>query len=557
MAANSPPANTTETDDAQQSPRLSQLEEKNVNGTDQAFVAINLSTTDEYPHGFRLAVLIAAIVTTVFLTSLDQTIVGTAIPKITDEFHGLSQVSWYGSAYFMCFGGFQSSWGKAYKYFPLKPTFITTILIFEVGSLICAVAPNSTGFIVGRAIAGVGGAGVATGGTLIFAFCAEPEKRPRLMSYVGLSYLIAAILGPLLGGAFSERVTWRWCFYINLPLGGVALALMVFFFQAPAIAKVVEASWKETFWQMDPLGVALAMGGIICFILALQYGGQTYAWNSSVVVGLLVSFVVILITLGVWEYQQDDYAMLPRRLLKRRSLWAGCVFQFFFAGCYFLLLYYLPIYFQSIQGVGAIGSGVRNLPLVIAGCFAMLAGGIAVTKTRLVTPFMALGAALGTLGSGLLYTLDVNTPAKDWIGYQILVGVALAFPFQNSLNYAQADASARDMSTVSSIIYFFQVLGGAFSTAAAQSAFVNRLISSLPNSAPDVNRQLVILTGAAQLRSVFPSNQLPGVLRAYMDGIQASFAVAIGMAGVAFVTSFLVPWKPLPAASMGDAVPLG
>ena len=353
----------------------------------------------------------------------------------------------------MCLGGFQSSWGKAYKYFPLKATFITTILIFEIGSLLCAVAPNSTAFIVGRAIAGIGGAGVSTGGTVIFAFCAEPKRRPTLMSFVGVSYTIAAIFGPLLGGAFSQNVTWRWCFYINLPLGGFALALLSIFLHMPSGAKPIEASWKEKLLQMDPVGIVLAMGCIISFIIALQYGGQAYAWNSSVVIGLLVGFVLTLIALGVWEYVQDDYAMLPRRLLKRRSLWAGCVFQLLFAGCYFLLLYYLPLFFQSIQGVSAIQSGVRNLPLMIAGCLAILTGGLTVTKTRHAMPFMALGAAAGTVGTGLLYTLDVDTPSAKWIGYQVLLGIAFAFPFQNALNIAHADADSKDIPTVTSTLY--------------------------------------------------------------------------------------------------------
>lgn len=487
MAANSATVNKTEkidtltTNSDVESPHVAPVGEKKASSTDQQTDSTDESTTNEYPHGFRLVLLVGAIMMTVFLTSLDQvsdpgctstalfstntrqTIVGTAIPKITDEFHGLSQVSWYGSAYFMCFGGFQSSWGKAYKYFPLKGTFITTILLFEIGSLLCAVTPNSTGFIVGRAIAGIGGAGVAIGGTVIFAFCAEPKKRPTLMSFVGFSYTIAAICGPLLGGVFSERLTWRWCFYINLPLGGFALALLCIFFHTPTTAKATEASWKEKFLQMDPVGIALAMGCIISFIIALQYGGQGHAWNSSMIVGLLVGFVVILIVLGVWEYIQGDYAMLPPRLLKRRSLWAGCVFQLFFSGSYFLLLYYLPIYFQSIQGVSAIQSGVRNSPLIILGCLAILAGGITVTKTRHATPFMALGAALGTIGTGLLYTLDVDTPSAKWIGYQVLLGVALAFPFQNALNLAQADADSKDLAIVSSTLYCMSLFLSLFS----------------------------------------------------------------------------------------------
>ena len=145
-----------------------------------------------------------------------QTIVGTAIPKITDEFKSLSQQSWYGAAYFMTLGGFQSSWGKAYKYFSIKYTFLLCVFIFEVGSLICGVAPNSAALIVGRAISGVGGAGIVTGGTTIVAFCVEPKKRPIYMGIIGVTYAFAAVAGPLVGGAFSDRVTWRWCFYINV-----------------------------------------------------------------------------------------------------------------------------------------------------------------------------------------------------------------------------------------------------------------------------------------------------------------------------------------------------
>ena len=382
-----------------------------------------------------------------------QTIIGTAIPKITDEFHGIDQISWYGAAYFMCLGGFQSPWGKAYKYFHLKATFITTVVIFEIGSLLCGVAPNAITLIVGRAIAGLGGAGISTGGTTIFAFCVEPKKRPSLMGLFGVSYNVAAIIGPLLGGAFSERVSWRWCFYINLPIGGVAAVLVFIFFHLPTAAAVVEASWKEKLLQMDPVGIVLAMGSIISFILALQYGGQSHPWNSSVVIGLLVGSVLLAIAMGIWESFQGEYGMLVPRLLKRRAVWSGGIFQFFFAGCYFLLLYYLPIYFQSIQGVDAIQSGVHNLPMVIATCIFILLGGIVVSKTGYATAPMPTGAALGTVGAGLLYTFDVGTPASKWIGYQVLVGASLAFPFQNALNIVHADVDSEDVSSVTSILY--------------------------------------------------------------------------------------------------------
>ncbi|PNP48476.1 hypothetical protein THARTR1_10324 [Trichoderma harzianum] len=233
--------------------------EKLVGTSDVAAVSNNEPTADEYPHGLRLITLVLAINLAMFLASLDQTILGTAIPKITDEFHGLSQVSWYGSAYFMCLGGFQSTWGKVYKYFPLKISFAIAVFVFEVGSLICGVARNSNTFIVGRAIAGIGGAGITSGSTVILAFSAEPAKRPTLMSTMGVTYCIAFILEPLIGGAFSEKVTWRWCFYINLPIGGVAMALFFLFFRTPSVSTTQDATLKEKLLHMDPVGTLLAV----------------------------------------------------------------------------------------------------------------------------------------------------------------------------------------------------------------------------------------------------------------------------------------------------------
>jgi MFS transporter, DHA2 family, glioxin efflux transporter len=244
--------------------------------------------------------------------------VATAIPKITDEFLGLDKVSWYSSAYFMTFGGFQPLWGKVMKYFSIKSSFLLAIFIFEVGSLICGVAPNATTLIVGRAIAGFGGAGIGIGGVTIMAFAVEPRKRPQYMGIFGALYGVAAITGPLLGGAFADKVSWRWCFYINLPIGGVAAVLIVAFLKSPSQVTTSHASLNEKIIQMDPLGALLIMGAIVAYILALEYGGQTKPWNSSVVIGLLVGSVVIGVVFCGWQVYLGERAMLVPRLFKQR-----------------------------------------------------------------------------------------------------------------------------------------------------------------------------------------------------------------------------------------------
>lgn len=378
----------------------------------------------------------------------------TAVPKITDEFHGLAQAAWYGSAYFLTDGGFQSSWGKAYKYFPLKLTFLTAVCLFEIGSLICATSPNSIAFIIGRAINGLGAAGIATGAYTIIAFIAEPSKRAAYTSITGSSYGIASILGPLLGGVFADRVTWRWCFYINLPIGGVAAAIIVFFFRNPASAKPVEASWSEKAMQMDLIGVFLVMGLMVCYLLALQYGGQTHPWNSGVVVGLLVGFILLAIVFVAWEWYMGERAMLVPRLFKKRVIWVNSAFTFFFAGSYFLSIYYLPIYFQAIGGTDPIMSGVRNLPLILASTFAIIASGVYISATGHAVPVEVVGGVLATVGSGLLYTLDVDTSTGKWIGYQIIAGAGWGVAFQVPVIITQAacNKNPKDISSATSII---------------------------------------------------------------------------------------------------------
>ncbi|KAF2790137.1 MFS general substrate transporter [Melanomma pulvis-pyrius CBS 109.77] len=507
----------------------------------------NLIDSDQYPHGLRLVLLTGASVVAVFLIALDQTIVGTAIPKITDDFHGLNDVSWYAAAYFMTFGASQTSAGKIYKYYNLKWSFLISMLVFEIGSLICGVAPNSKTLVVGRAIAGLGAAGLSVGGTSIVSFTVPPAKRPMMMGIIGMTYAIAAVLGPLLGGAFTDRVNWRWCFYINLPIGGVVAVAVFFFFHLPAAATPLHISSAKKLLHLDPVGIALAMGSITCFILALQYGGNTYPWNSSVVIGLLVGFGLLAITLVGWEIRLGDYAMMLPRLYKQRSLSTTAPYQFFFMGSYLVLLYYLPIYFQSILGASPIKSGVNNLPLVLAASVFALAGGAVVMITGRAQQVMFVGSMLSTIAIGLIYTLDIGTSTSKWVGYQFFTGASLAFAMMHGLSIAQANVGPEDLAAVTANLLFFQTVGGAFSTSVGQAAFVNRLLATLPKTAPGVNPGLVLLTGASELHNVFPPDVLPGVLEAYMVGLKAAFAVAVAFSGVAFLCSLTIPLKKLPS----------
>ena len=513
------------------------------------------SLRSQLPRSFKLLAILAALALSIFLVSLDMTIVATAIPKITDEFHSPRDIGWYGSAFFLTIASFQSTWGKAYRFFPLKPSFLLSIFIFEVGSLICGVAQNSTTLIVGRAVAGVGGAGVASGAYTIIAFSAPPSQRAAYTGILGAVYGLASVIGPLLGGVFTDHATWRWAFYVNLPIGGFAAAIIFLTFQAPPAAKPEPASWKEKLLQMDLPGTFTIMAAVICFLLAIQWGGVSKAWNDSTVIGLFVGFGLLVIVFIAIQYFSGDRAVIQGRLFKDRNILVATINITFFGGAFFLLLYYLPLYFQSVDSVSASESGIRNLPLVLGAAIFSVISGSLISATGYYVPSLILGGALTTVAAGLIYTLDINSGSNQWIGYQALAGVGTGLALQTPVIIGQASVETSDLSTITAMILFFQTIGGALFVQAGLSAFDNQLLKSLAITAPNVNPADVLATGASSLREAFNGTDLAGVLEAYMDGLRVAYAIAIGLAGIATIVALFSEWKNIKGkATAGGAV---
>lgn len=235
------------------------------------------------------------------------------------------------SAFFLTLATFVSAWGKAYKYFSLRAAYITAISIFEVGSLLCALSPNSLSLIAGRAIQGAGAAGLASGGYTITAFVVPLHAQPIVIGLMGSVFTVASIAGPLLGGVFTSAVSWRWCFYINLPIGGVTIFCLLLFFKTPLHAKSGYGTpIKKIIASFDLIGLVLLFSGTFCFFLAVQWGGvdASKSWNSADEIGLLVGCILLFIVFLVNEWYQGDQALIVFRVLRVRSIGACSGFIF-------------------------------------------------------------------------------------------------------------------------------------------------------------------------------------------------------------------------------------
>ncbi|KAF2149849.1 putative MFS transporter [Myriangium duriaei CBS 260.36] len=501
--------------------------------------ALEPVVTAGYASGARLISIVIALVLAMFLVALDMTIVSTAIPKITDQFHSLQDVGWYGSAFFLLVASSTNLFGKAYKFFPLKTVFLTSIAIFEIGSLICAVAPNSTALIVGRAIAGLGGAGLASGVYSIIALSVTPQQAPAYTGILGATYGVASVIGPLLGGVFTDGPGWRWCFYINLPIGGVSAAIIMFFFQTPKRHKQIDATWKEKMLQLDFSGTFLLTAAVVCIILALQWGGTTKSWGSADVIGTIVGFFLILGVFVVNEYFVGGRALFAPKIIKQKTIILMCLFICFVAGAFFTWLYYLPIYFQSIDGTSAAQSGVRNLPLILTvSIFSIVSGGT-ISATGHYLPIMVIGSIITTIAAGLIYTWDIGTQSGHWIGYQILGGIGIGLIFQIPVIVGQAQVDPEDVSSATAIILFFQTITGSVFVSVAQSLFTNRIVSYTAQNIPTLSPQTVVQTGATDLRKAFSGAELAGVLRAYMAGLKDAYTLIIPLTGIATLIAFV------------------
>ncbi|KAI1761976.1 MFS general substrate transporter [Hypoxylon sp. FL1150] len=374
-------------------------------------------------QGMKLILIHTALCLCTFLVGLDFNLIATAIPVITSEFDSIRDVGWYGAAFQLALCTSQPLTGKTFVLFSKKLMYLAYVAIFEIGSLVCALAPSSRAFIVGRAIAGLGASGIFAGGFVILTTIIPLHKRAIWTGILSSTFAIASIVGPPLGGAFAQKVTWRWCFYINLPIGGFASALFLVLVGIRSTGSQQQSAIKRL-QNLDGLGFLLFAGSLTMLLLALQWGGNAYSWNSSTIIGLFVGFGVVVALFIPWQLRLQDEALIPPRLFtSHRNVWLICASSFFVNGPFQAIIYWLPIWFQAVLGVSPTQSGVDYLPTVISDVLASFIGSAIVMQLGYWNPFLLLSECFVSIGGGLLSTLYPGINIGRWIGFQIFGGI--------------------------------------------------------------------------------------------------------------------------------------
>ncbi|KAM0544814.1 hypothetical protein ACHAPJ_011644 [Fusarium lateritium] len=453
-----------------------------------------------YPMGIKLALITLSLMLAVLCVALDNTIIAVAIPHITDQFHNLTDVGWYASAYLLTTCALQLLFGKLYALFNVKTVFLSALFVFELGSLICGVAPTSTALIIGRAIAGLGSAGIFTGALVTIAHTVAREKRPMFFGLLGGMYGIASVAGPLMGGAFTDHATWRWCFYINLPLGGITAVVIFLLLKLPPKPAAERRSFMTTLKGLDPIGTAVFIPSIICLLLALQWGGVKYPWSNARVIALFVVFGVLLFGFLSVQFMMKDNA--------------------------------------TVQ------SGIYSLPMILANVVGIVGAGSLTTKFGHYAPFFLASSIVMSVGAGMITTFTVDTPQAKWVGYLFIYGLGVGLGFQQGGVAAQAVLPLRDVSIGTAMVMFVQMLGGALFVSVAQNIFTNELVKNLMAlGIPDLHPEAIVHAGATSLRAMVDPSALPEVLLAYNAALVKTFQLALILSCLSVLGAIGIEWK--------------
>jgi EmrB/QacA subfamily drug resistance transporter len=485
----------------------------------------------------RILVILGALMMGMFLATLDQTIVSTALPTIAGDLHGLNHLTWVVTSYLLTSTISTPMWGKLGDLYGRKKLFQAAIVIFLAGSALSGLSQTMVQLIAFRAVQGIGAGGLMVGSQAIMGDVISPRQRGRYMGYFGAVFASTSVIGPLLGGVFTQDVSWRWIFYINVPVGVIALFV---------IASVLHIPVRRTEHTIDYWGTALLAGAVTAIVLLTTWGGTTYPWRSVPVVSLAVVAAVLIVVFCLVERVATE-PLMPLSLFRNRIFNVSSSVGFIVGFIMFGAIIFIPLYLQTVHGATPTSAGLQLLPMVGGMLVTFIVSGQLISRWGRYKIFPIMGTALTVLGLYLFSLLTPTTSLFESSLYMVVVGLGLGLVMQVLVVAVQNAVPYEQLGTATSNATFFRMVGGAFGVSLFGAIFSNRLLSELPKYLPasvlgHLSKGLSI--NPAQINAL-PAAQRHGYVEGFSHSLHFVFLFGVPFALAAFALTWLLKEIPL------------